>query len=93
MALLNLDFAKAFDTIEHEPMMNNMKHMGFDEKWLGWMNSIYGSGVSSVLLNGCPGRKFKCKCEVHQGDPLSPLIFVLVADLLQAGLLIPSHDN
>ena len=46
VALLKLDFAKAFDTIEHEPMMNIMKHMGFDEKWLIWMNSIFGSGVS-----------------------------------------------
>ena len=59
--LLKLDFAKAFDTIEHAPMMAIMKHMGFDDKWLGWMETIFGSGVSSVLLNGVPGQKFNCK--------------------------------
>ena len=69
--------------IEHAPMLEIMKHMGFDDKWLRWMETIFGYGVSSVLLNGVPGRKFQCKCGMRQGDPLSLLIFVLAADLLQ----------
>lgn len=38
----------------------------------------------SVLLNGVPGKTIHCKRGVRQGDPLSPLLFVLVADLLQS---------
>ena len=56
--LLKLDFAKAFDTIEHIPMMEIMRHMGFDDKWLGWMETIFGSGVSSILLNGSLAESF-----------------------------------
>ena len=37
-----------------------------------------------MLLNGVPGNHFVCRTGVRQGDPLSPLLFVIADDLLQS---------
>lgn len=46
-----------------------------------------------MLLNGVAGKEFKCKRGVRQGYPLSPLLFVLAADLLQSVINKAYHDN
>jgi hypothetical protein len=83
LIILKLDFEKAFDKIEHKAMLQIMEYKGFDNIWLGWMRSIFASGRSYVILNGVPRKTFHCKRGVRQGDPLSPLLFVLATDFLQ----------
>jgi hypothetical protein len=104
IVLIKLDFTKEFYTIEHNSIIQIMQQLGFSSRWLEWTSNILNSAITSVLLNGVPGKNLTYKRGVRQRDPISPLLFVLAADLLQCitnkahaqgllTLLIPSHDN
>jgi hypothetical protein len=75
--ILKLDFTKAFDTVEHSAILQMMQHLGFSDKWLAWTQKILETTSTSILLNGMPGKNIDCNRVVRQGDPLSPLLFVL----------------
>jgi retron-type reverse transcriptase len=82
MVILKLDFEKTFDKIEHEAIMRVMQQKGVGAKWQHWMKMIMESSTSAILLNGVLNKVFHCKRGVRQGDPLSPILFVLVVNLL-----------
>jgi hypothetical protein len=61
MVILKLDFEKVFDKIEHNAILEILRHKGFGTKWLKWIDMTMSSGTSSIMLNGVSGKTFHCK--------------------------------
>ena len=80
--MLKLDFRKAFDSVNWDALDMILEARGFGCLFRGWVRAILATGKNAVLLNGVPGRWIQCKNGLRQGDPMSPYLFLSVADFL-----------
>ncbi|GKU98552.1 hypothetical protein SLEP1_g11544 [Rubroshorea leprosula] len=78
--LFKIDFEKAFDKVSWSFLDHMMQKMGFCVKWRLWIQECLRSSLVSILVNGSPSRQFKVSRGLRQGDPLSPLLFLIVAE-------------
>ena len=90
-ALLKIDIAKAFDTVSWSFLFQLLDHMGFSRRWINWMSMLFSSASTRIILNGAPGRRICHARGLRQGDPLSPLLFVIAMESLNA--LIRMAEN
>ena len=55
--------------------------MGFGVRWCRWIHTCISTVQFSVLFNGSPVNFFGSSRGLRQGDPLSPMLFLVMMEV------------
>jgi len=80
LLLFKVDFEKAYDSVNWKYLDEVMSRMSFLVLWWKWIKECVSTATTSVLVNGSPTEEFPLERALRQGDPLSPFLFLLVAE-------------
>ena len=66
--------------------LSTLERMGFGHSFINWVRLFYTEVQSAVIVNGYVSSFFPLSRGVRQGCPLSPLLYVLVSEVLAVNI-------
>lgn len=80
--MMKLDITKAFDSVQWPFLMEVLRALGFSDKWREWICGLLATSSTRIMVNGIPGKPILNCIGLRQGDPISPLLFILIMEPL-----------
>ena len=80
--VFKVDFEKAYDKVKWPFLQQALRMKGFDEAWRKQVESFVQGGSVGIKVNDDIGQYFQTLKGLRQGDPMSPILFNVVVDML-----------
>ena len=75
--VLFLDLKKAFDTVNHDILIEKLKLYGFQKQSLSWFKSYLKDRKQFCKINQTQSSIRNVRCGIPQGSTLGPLLFLI----------------
>ena len=72
-----VDLKKAFDTVNHEILLNKLRYYGIDNTELKWFSSYLNDRKQYTVIDGAMSSESNINHGVPQGSCLGPLLFLV----------------
>ena len=80
--IFKIDFEKAYDKVKWPFLLQTLRMKGFSDTWCRWVENFVSGGSVAIKVNDDVGNYFQTRKGLRQGDPASPILFNIVADML-----------
>ena len=82
-----IDYSKAFDSVDHNTLWNNLRQIGIPEHLIHLMKELYKNQIAVIRTEWGDTEEFNVERGVRQGCILSPYLFNMYSEIIMRNAL------